>query len=307
MEQKAAYLRLTKAEFKQRIEQADKLLERCVLCPQQCMVNRRAGERGKCRSGLLPIVSSFNPHHGEEPPISGNQGSGTIFFTNCNLQCCFCQNYPISQLGHGNEVSIKELAQIMIYLQKQGCHNINLVSPSHFVPQVIEALGTAINQGLEIPIVYNSGGYDSPVELKLLEGIVDIYMPDMKYADRELAVKYSAAPDYPKINRRAILEMYRQVGTLKLDEDDVAYRGLLIRHLVLPHNIAGTEQILKFIARQVSPKTHISLMGQYFPAYKATTYPQLKRRITTEEYRQAIDIAKQLGLDNVWLQERFRE
>lgn len=305
MGQKAAYLKLTKAEFIKRIEQANKLLECCMLCPQQCRVNRRAGERGKCRSGLLPIISSFNPHRGEEPPISGSRGSGTIFFTNCNLRCCFCQNYPISQLGHGNEVSTSELARIMIYLQKQGCHNINLVSPSHFVPQIIEAFGVAIAQGLDIPVVYNSGGYDSLKELRLLEGIVNIYMPDMKYAEAESAVKYSAAPDYPNINRQAIIEMYRQVGTLKLNKQGVAYRGLLIRHLVLPHNIAGSEQILKFIARRVSPKTHLSLMGQYFPAHKASIHPQLKRHITSEEYQQVTDIAKQLGLDNVWLQEGF--
>jgi putative pyruvate formate lyase activating enzyme len=208
-------------------------------------------------------------------------------------------------LGHGNETGIQELAEIMIYLQEQGCHNINLVSPSHFVPQIIEALNTARKLGLTIPIVYNSGGYDSLAELRLLEGIIDIYMPDMKYAAGEPAVNYSGAPDYPKFNQRAILEMQRQVGELKLDEQGIAHRGLLIRHLVLPHNIAGTDRILKFIAQKVSPKTHVSLMGQYFPAHQAPAHPLLNRRITREEYRQAVSIAKELGLDNVWLQEVF--
>ncbi len=298
-----SYKNLSDSEFDLRISRGYRLMERCVLCPRHCGVRRLDGELGHCRTGAQALVSSHNSHHGEEPPISASGGSGTIFFSFCNLHCCFCQNYPISQLGHGRETDRRRLAQMMLSLQQQGCHNINLVTPSHVVPQVIQAIAEASRQGLHIPIAYNSSGYDSVAELELLEGIVDIYMPDMKYARDEMAVKYSQAPNYVQINRAAIREIYRQVGNLQMDEQCLAVKGLIIRHLVLPNNLAGTEDILRFIAQEISPRTYISLMGQYFPAHKAHSIPELSRRLTQEEYDQAVETASQLELENTWVQE----
>ncbi len=298
----SAYKRLSEAEFDRRIERAYSLMQPCVLCPRRCKARRLEGELGKCRTDVLPKVSSYNVHHGEEPPISAGRGSGTIFFSYCNLRCLFCQNYPISQLGHGNEVRIEDLARMMLQLQAQGCHNINFVTPTHVVPQILAALKRAAADGLSVPLVYNSGGYDMPAELKLLEGIVDIYLPDMKYADEETARTCSGIDGYPQVNRAAILEMYHQVGILEMDEEGVAYRGLLIRHLVLPNNLSGTTEVLRFIAGQLSPKTYVSLMSQYFPAYRAAEHPALSRRLTEEEYSQAVSAARNFGLENVWLQ-----
>jgi len=248
-------------------------------------------------------VSSVNLHFGEEPPISGYRGSGTIFFTSCNLRCVFCQNYPISQLRHGKEVSVRDLADAMLKLQDKGAHNINFVTPTRHVHQIMDALRIAYERGLEIPLVYNTGGYDSVEMLRLLEGVVDIYMPDMKYSDPEMGRKYSGIPDYPQVNREAIKEMHRQVGDLVIDDEGIARKGLLVRHLVLPEGIAGTEDVLRFLAEEVSRDTYISLMRQYFPAYKAVNMPPLDRRITEEEYREAVELLDKYGLTRGWIQE----
>jgi putative pyruvate formate lyase activating enzyme len=236
---------------------------------------------------------------GEELPLRGWNGSGTIFFARCNLRCEFCQNYDISQADAGNEVYSQQLAEIMLDLQSMGCHNINLVSPSHVVPQILAALVLAVQAGLHIPLVYNSGGYDMLETLRLLDGIVDIYMPDMKFANAGHAKKYSRALNYPQINRAAVLEMYRQVGDLQTNDDGLATRGLLVRHLILPRNLAGTMQIVKFLADEISANTYLNLMAQYHPAYNASRYPELNRRITTSEYNAAIQMAREAGLNNL--------
>ncbi|MFQ6067434.1 MAG: radical SAM protein, partial [bacterium] len=237
------------------------------------------------------------------PPISGYRGSGTIFLTHCNLRCLFCQNYPISHLGNGNKVSTHELSQMMLTLQKRGCHNINLVTPTHFIPQILSGLSEAIDNGLSIPLVYNCSGYESVETLKLLEGIVDIYMPDLKYGAREAGEKYSSAPDYFEIAKKAIKEMHRQVGDLRLDREGIAQRGLLVRHLVLPNGLGGTRKVFVFLAEEISSHTYISIMSQYFPAYEAQEFKELNRRITPQEYQQALDIANRLGLERGWRQD----
>ena len=296
------YLNIKEEEFDRRIEKAYKLLSSCEVCPHKCKVNRLEGERGFCRSGEEVIVSSYNAHFGEEPPLVGNFGSGTIFFTNCNLKCVYCQNYPISQLGNGNKVILPDLAKIMLALQKRRCHNINLVTPTHFVPQILKSLKLAIKMGLHIPIVYNTSGYDSVNTLNLLDGVVDIYLPDARYADNEIARKYSSAPDYFEIMKKALKEMYHQVGDLALDKAGVARSGLIVRHLVLPEGLSGTRKIMQFIAREISPHTYISLMAQYFPAYQAGQFPSLSRRINREEYREALQAFKEEGLEDGWFQ-----
>lgn len=298
-----SYLDINRIQFERRIREAYEILLSCRLCPHKCGINRIAGEKGKCRSTAQPMVSSFNAHYGEEPPLSGSSGSGTIFFTNCTLRCLFCQNYPISQLGNGNPVTISELAEMMLSLQKRGCHNVNFVSPTHFVPQIIDALAQAKEKGLSIPLVYNTGGYESVSTLKLLDGIVDIYMPDAKYTDDEMAQKYSGATDYFSILKKALREMQRQVGDLKLDEDGIAISGLIIRHLILPDNLAGTARILPWIAKNISQNAYISLMSQYFPAHQAMNHPQLSRGITRKEYQEARAILRSCGLENGWLQQ----
>ncbi len=289
-------------ELDKRIEKAYKILEKCEICPHKCKVDRTKNEKGFCRSGINPIVSSYNPHYGEEPPISGVYGSGTIFFTNCTMRCIFCQNYPISQLGQGKEVSVEDVAYMMVYLQKKGCHNINFVTPTHFVPQILKALKIAISRGFKLPLVYNTSGYESIETLKLLDGIVDIYLPDMKYADEEMAFKYSGIRNYPEINQRAIKEMHRQVGDLKTDRYKIAYKGVLIRHLVLPYNIAGSKKILDFLKNNVSLTITIGIMSQYFPAYKAVDDSKLKYKITPEEYQEVVDYAISLGFQNLLIQ-----
>lgn len=298
------YLNIKEEELDKRIEKAYKLLSSCEVCPHKCRVNRLKGEQGICRSGEEVIVSSYNAHFGEEPPLVGNFGSGTIFFTNCNLKCVYCQNYPISQLGNGNKVSLSELAKIMLALQKRKCHNINLVTPTHFVPQILKSLKLAIKIGLHIPIVYNTSGYDSVNTLKLLDGIVDIYLPDARYADNEIARKYSSAPDYFEIMKKALKEMHRQVGDLSLNRMGVAHSGLIVRHLVLPEGLSDTRKIMRFIAREISPHTYISLMAQYFPAYQAEQFPLLSRRINREEYREALRAFEEEGLGNGWFQNK---
>ena len=296
------YLNIKEEEFDRRIEKAYKLLSPCEVCPRKCGVKRLEGEQGFCRSDKEVIVSSYNAHFGEEPPLSGNFGSGTIFFTNCNLKCVYCQNYPISQLGNGNKVNLSELAKIMLALQKRKCHNINLVTPTHFVPQILKSLKSAIKMGLHVPIVYNTSGYDSVNTLKLLDGVVDIYLPDARYADNEIARKYSSAPDYFEIMKKALKEMHRQVGDLVTDKIGVARSGLIVRHLVLPEGLSGTRKIMHFIAREISPHTYISLMAQYFPAYQAGQFPLLSGRINREEYREALQAFKEEGLENGWFQ-----
>lgn len=295
---------LSQVELNQRIEAAYDLLASCRVCPRECGVNRLKDDKlGFCRSGLHPVISSVSPHHGEEPPLSGTRGSGTIFFTNCSLRCVYCQNYPISQLGNGAERTPGELACQMTWLQEQGCHNVNLVTPTHVVPQFLKALGLARERGFDLPIVYNSSGYDPVGTLKLLDGIVDIYLPDMRYGDNTAAMEYSAAPHYVEVNQAAVREMYRQVGNLVMDEKGVAQRGLIIRHLVLPDGLSGTGAVMKFLAKEISKDVYISLMSQYFPAYQAGGHQQIARRITEEEYDDAYESKMQNGLMNGWVQE----
>ncbi|HEX77932.1 MAG TPA: radical SAM protein [Dehalococcoidia bacterium] len=292
-----AYAELhARGELGDRVKRARALLRECQVCPRHCAVDRLAGEVGVCRTGARAVVSSYGPHFGEEGPLVGRGGSGTIFFTHCNLRCVFCQNYTISQKGEGYEVSPEELAGMMLALQGKGCHNINLVSPSHVVPQILEALEIAVSRGLTLPIVYNSGGYDSLDTLELLDGIVDIYMPDMKYSDEATARHYSGIKDYPAVNRAAVKEMHRQVGDLKLDENGVATRGLLVRHLVLPEGLAGTPQVVRFLAQEISPSTYLNVMAQYRPCHRAMEFPALSRPISRAEFLEAVRLARQAGL-----------
>jgi putative pyruvate formate lyase activating enzyme len=293
-----AYLRLLESgELARRVDQAYRHLEDCDLCARYCRVNRRVTTEGAvCRTGERAVVASYGAHHGEEDPLRGWRGSGTIFFSWCNLRCVFCQNWDISQKGIGRETEPAGIADMMLDLQRQGCHNVNLVSPSHVVAQIIAAVHDAAQRGLRLPLVYNTGGYDSPEALALLDGIVDIYMPDMKYGDSSLARRYSKVRDYVEANQAAVREMHRQVGDLVLDEHGIALRGLLVRHLVLPDRIAGTDQVLAFLANEISRNTYLNLMDQYRPCYRADEYPELDRPITAAEYRDALAIAARLGL-----------
>ena len=299
------YLELHRSgELKRRIERAYAMLSQCRLCPRECGVDRLRGERGFCRAGAEPIVASWNVHPWEEPPISGTRGSGTIFFSGCTGRCLFCQNYPISQLGVGNTVSVQQLAEMMLELQDRGCHNINLVTPTHFVPQILAALELAIEGGLRLPLVYNTSGYERVETLQLLDGVVDIYLPDAKYADDETARRLSGFVRYVEANRAALREMFRQVGDeLVLDGEGIARRGLIVRHLVLPEGLAGTPEVLRWIAENLSPRVHVSLMDQYFPAHKAVGHPVLGRKITAEEYAEALRAFEEAGLTNGWMQE----
>ena len=266
------------------------------MCPRRCDVNRLAGESGECQVTTQVMVSSYGPHFGEEAPLVGRHGSGTIFFTYCNLHCAFCQNYTISQLGEGSPVDREKLARMMLSLQAKGCHNINLVSPTHVVPYILDALELAADKGLYLPLVYNTGGYDTIETLKLLDGVVDIYMPDMKYSDEKIAEQLSGIKDYPKVNKAAVREMHRQVGDLQLDEQGIAQRGLLVRHLVLPNGLAGTGEVVRFLAEEVSTNTYLNIMAQYHPCYKAFDMPQLARPLLKQEFYEAIDLAHQQGL-----------
>lgn len=288
--------KLNPNELQQRAGVLKKMLEECRLCPNECAVNRIDGETGNCNSTDEVIISSYGPHFGEEPQLVGLYGSGTIFFTHCNLSCIYCQNYDINHLGIGKKISIEELSDIMISLQRRGCHNINLVTPTHFVPQIVQALIIAVEKGLEIPLVYNCGGYESIETLKLLENIIDIFMPDIKYSDNEIASRLSGIKNYWNIVRAAVKEMHRQVGDLHIDRKGIAKRGLLIRHLVLPDNLAGSEKVLDFVADEISKNTYINIMDQYHPAYKAIDYPGLYRRIKSYEYQKVLDYAMLKGL-----------
>ena len=298
---KPAYLKLLRsAELKERVKEAYKRLEACDICPRECGVNRRESAEGAvCRTGELAFVSSCNPHFGEEAPLVARGGSGTIFFAWCNLNCQYCQNYEISQLGQGREVEPEELAAMMLRLQALGCHNINFVSPTHVVPQILAGLLIAAEAGLRLPLVYNTGGYDSLKTLALLDGIIDIYMPDMKYGDADTALRYSKIMSYPAINQAAVKEMHRQTGDLVLDEREVALRGLLVRHLVLPKGLAGTAKIVEFLAKEVSTNAYLNVMDQYRPCYKGYELPPLNRRITSEEYAEAVRLAHEAGLNRL--------
>jgi putative pyruvate formate lyase activating enzyme len=292
-----AYIKTNRAGLLQpKIAAAYDIMLSCEICPHLCRVDRCHGELGLCRTGDKPVVSSFGPHFGEEDPLVGQHGSGTIFFSHCNLFCIFCQNWEISHGGEGEEVDVADLAEVMLRLQAQGCHNINFVTPSHQVPMILAALPRAIAGGLRLPLVYNTGGYDSVATLQLLDGIIDIYMPDFKFWDEKVAYSVCNAPDYPEVARQAFKEMHRQVGDLILDERGIAYRGLLVRHLVLPEGLAGTKEIMQFLAREISPQTYVNVMGQYRPCGQAYEHPSLGRYLTAEEHRAAQQLARDAGL-----------
>lgn len=278
------------------IEKARSSLRACTLCPRKCGVNRLEGEKGVCRTGRLARVSSYSPHFGEEAPLVGTGGSGTIFFTHCNLYCTFCQNSDISHLGRGYEVPGDKLAGFMLDLQDAGCENINFVTPSHVVPQILEAVETAARSGLNIPLVYNSGGYDRVETLKLLEGVIDIYMPDFKFMDPAIAEATCCAPDYPQAAKEAVIEMHRQVGDLVLNERGIAVKGLLVRHLVLPAGLSRTRDVMRFLSREVSPDTYVNIMPQYRPEYRAHEHPGLDRMLTRQEYQKALTEAREEGI-----------
>jgi putative pyruvate formate lyase activating enzyme len=294
-----AYLKLPRGVLADKVQEAEAILKRCTLCPRECCVDRTAGEKGFCKTGDKPFISSYGPHFGEEKPLVGRFGSGTMFMGNCNLGCIFCQNYSISHLGEGLEMSFEKLSDIMLSLQEEGCHNINLVTPTHEMPMILRSLLIASEKGLRLPIVYNCGGYESLHAIEILDGIVDIYMPDFKYIDSEMALKYSKAEDYPQAAMMAIKEMHRQVGDLIMDKSGIAMRGLLVRHLVLPGGIAGTADVVKFIAEKISKNTYINIMDQYHPCYKAFDKPPLDRRITIEEYSEALELATAAGLRRI--------
>ena len=283
--------------LRQQAAGARSLLSCCNLCPRQCGVDRTAGETGVCNTGVMARVSSYGPHFGEETPLVGSHGSGTIFFSFCNLRCNFCQNYDISHLGDGHEVDDETLARIMLALQDQGCHNINLVTPSHVVPQILAAVDIAAGKGLSVPIVFNTSAYDRVPTLKMLDGVVDIYMPDFKFWDAAVARLTCDAPDYPEVARKALIEMHRQVGDLCIDPSSgLAYKGLLVRHLVLPEGLAGTQQVMDFIARTISRNTYVNVMAQYRPCGKAASIKALAASLSDKDYRQAAAEAKAAGI-----------
>jgi putative pyruvate formate lyase activating enzyme len=293
----AAYLRLHETgELINRIETLNQMLKSCTLCPRQCQVDRLNGETGYCRSGRDLVVSSVFPHYGEEPPLVGRGGSGTIFLTHCNLRCIFCQNYEISHLGGGERVSTDQMTGYMVRLQEIGCHNINFVTPTHYVPQIMAALPHAVESGLRVPLVYNCGGYESLEVIRRLDGVIDIYMPDVKFFSSEVARRLCKAPDYPEVVRSVLKEMHRQVGDLVMDARGIAQRGLLIRHLVMPHGLAGTEDVIRFIVQELSPHSYVNIMAQYRPVYQAMEFPDLNRPITMEEFQEALEIARRWGL-----------
>jgi len=294
-----AYLQLAPGILSHKVREAEEILKECTLCPRECRVDRTAGQKGFCKTGDMPFISSYGPHFGEEKPLVGKFGSGTIFMGNCNLGCIFCQNYSISHLGEGVRMTCEKLADIMLSLQKEGCHNINLVTPTHQMPMLLRALLLASEKGLKVPIVYNCGGYESLRAIQFLEGIVDIYMPDFKYSDPVVAKKYSGAENYPDAAKAAIKEMHRQVGDLLIDKRGIAQRGLLVRHLVLPGRIAGTSEVIKFIADEISKNTYINIMDQYHPCHKAFDHPPLNKRLTSQEYAEAVQAAEDAGLKRI--------
>ena len=289
-------MNITSEELTRRINQARDALSHCTLCPRRCGVDRNAGQLGACRVGAQALVNSAGPHHGEERPLSGWKGSGTVFFAGCNLGCVFCQNWEISQRCDGRPLSQAQLAQTFLDLQHAGCHNLNLVTPSHIVPQFLAALQIALEQGFRLPVVYNSGGYDSVETLALLDGVVDIYMPDFKFADSRQAAPYLGVADYTEVARAALREMQRQVGDLEISSAGIAQRGLLVRHLVLPDNLAGTAAVLDFLAGEISTNTYLNLMDQYRPCYRAHEFPSLDKRPSRGEMQRARVKARELGL-----------
>lgn len=287
---------LSREKIWEKVRIAEDILKNCILCPHECKVDRTSGKTGICKVGDKPYVNSWGPHFGEERPLVGRFGSGTIFFSQCNLRCLFCQNWRISHLGEGDLITVERLAQIMMEVQGMGCHNINLVTPTHQMPMIIHAIALAADMGLDVPIVYNCGGYESIKALKILDGVVDIYMPDFKYSDPEMSLKYSKAKDYPEKAMAAIREMHRQVGDLIIDKRGIGVQGLLVRHLVLPDGVAGTGEVVRFIAEEISKDTCINIMDQYHPCYKALEHPPLDRLITDREYAGAIKMALDEGL-----------
>ena len=292
----ASYLKLSGEALKEKIRLAEEILKNCTLCPRKCEVDRTAGESGFCRTADKPFVSSWNPHFGEEAPLVGHHGSGTIFLTHCNLGCLFCQNWTISHQDEGNIYSFESFADIMLTLQNYGCHNINFVTPTHQVPMILRSLEIAIGKGLNVPLVYNCGGYESIETLKILDGVIDIYMPDFKYSESGPAAEYSSAEDYPQVAKAAIKEMHRQVGDLTIDNNGIAKRGLIVRHLVLPEVLAGTKAVVKFLAEDISSNTYTNIMDQYYPCYKAREHPPLDRRLKSSKYREALKAARDAGL-----------
>ncbi len=290
-------------ELLRRAQALDARLGRCDLCPRACGVDRKSAKLGYCGIGNLPRVASINLHPWEEPPISGTRGSGTIFFSGCTLRCIFCQNYPISQLGVGREMSVDDLASGMLELQSKGAHNINLVTSTHQMPAVVRALLSAARRGLRIPLVYNSSGYESVETLRLLDGIIDVYLPDIKYADSEIALKYSGAADYVSCNREALIEMWRQTGPLRTDADGIAVKGMVVRHMVLPEDLSGSGECFSFLARRMGRQVWVSLMNQYFPAHTGPCTPPLDRKVTREEYDVAFAAMTGLGILNGFVQE----
>jgi putative pyruvate formate lyase activating enzyme len=302
-----SYLKLYReGELAGRIQRALSLLESCSLCPRDCGINRLKDEKGFCNTGRRARLASYNAHFGEEAPLVGRYGSGTLFISSCNLLCSFCQNYEISHLNEGVDVEPEHLAAVMIQLAERGCHNINIVTPTHVVPQLLEGLILAVEQGLALPLVYNSGGYDRKETLEILDGIFDIYMPDFKFWDEEWAERYCRAPDYREVAMRAIKEMHRQVGDLMIDDDGVALRGLLLRHLVMPNNIANTEKVMEFLAKEISPLTYVNVMDQYRPCGKSPDDVYINRRLTGREFEEALNAARKAGLKRLDSRDRFR-
>jgi len=294
-----AYLRLTgTGALQERARRGRELQRECRLCPRGCLAARLSGEPGICGTGAEAVVASYGPHHGEESCLSGSSGSGTIFFSGCSLGCVFCQNHDISQRRAGSPVSAEGLAEIMLHLQTLGCHNINLVTPTHVVPQILESVEVAASKGLRLPLVYNTSGYDTVEALRLLDGVVDIYMPDVKFLDRERAARYLNAPDYPEVVRSAVREMHRQVGDLVCDDRGIARRGLLVRHLVMPGCLEDTRRVLRFLAAEISPRTYVNVMAQYRPDHRVSceTFPEISRPLSPEEYQEAVLTARGLGL-----------
>lgn len=291
-----SYLKLSRGELEEKAEAAFKMLENCTLCPRHCKVNRIKGDKGFCKTADSPLIASYGPHYGEETPLVGSGGSGTIFFSNCNLGCIYCQNYSLSHMGEADEITIETLANIMVSLCNRGCSNINFVTPTHQVPMILQALIPAVDMGLNVPLVYNCGGYESLETIDILNGIIDIYMPDFKYSDNNEGNRYSLVPDYTERAKETIKLMHKQVGDLMIGENGTAKCGLLVRHLVLPDNIAGSKNVLDYIANEISLNTYVNIMDQYHPCYKAHEDIRLNRRLTKKELTTALDHAKKLGL-----------
>jgi putative pyruvate formate lyase activating enzyme len=305
--QEPAYITLDReGKLAQRVAALVSNLETCKICPRECGINRLADEKGFCRTGRKVKVASYSPHYGEEGPLVGKNGSGTIFVSSCNLFCSFCQNYELSHLNEGIEVEPEQLAAMMMELARRGCHNINIVTPTHVVPQLLEALVLAIEAGLRIPLVYNSGGYDSVETLELLDGVFDIYMPDFKFWENRWAERYCQAPDYREVASAAVKQMHRQVGDLIVDEEGIAEQGLLVRHLVMPDRVAGTQEIMDFLVREVSPNTYVNIMDQYRPCGEGPQDTYINRRLSSTEYREAVTAAKRAGLTRLDPRERVR-